>query len=879
MSVSLRSIGSRAKNASAGLRGGLGSSHLLSLLPELLAVCGIVGLIWFGIWITLVDQRGTAAKAAVRDTSNLARAFEENTERIIAGADQILLSMRAEYEREGHGFDLLEWARTQAPPDRLTAQMAVIDRNGIALASTAGNAGVSVADRQHFLFQKHSAGDDIYVSQPVFGRSSHRWSIQITRKMLDKKGEFDGIVVLSVDGYDLSQFYQTLDLQQGFIALLGLDGVVRARAPVVPHGIGAAAPELLAAAKASPSPQGSFRLRGTDDPDFSTISFRQVRSYPLIVMVGFADSQVFAHFRMLRMWLLICGGAASVMVLLFGAIWLDQRKRALLSRRALTLTLESMSEGIVMVDAAGQVPVINRRAIELLRLPEDILTGLKRGSRRVAEHSAAQVLRALANCLPVEPAREATFMHADGTLIEGHRRLLADGGMLQTIAEVTERRLAENRIRHMAHHDHLTGLGNRVLFAEQIGLALERAAHDATPFALLCLDLDGFKQINDTFGHDIGDDLLLDVATRLTDTVGPTDFVARIGGDEFLVLSQFSADAEAAKRLAWRIVDSITRPFQVAAQQLSISICVGIAICPEHGSERRTLFKHADLALYCAKAAMEVPVRVFEPHMAASRQERLLLESDLRGAVAGQRLDVHFQPQFHTANMAVVGFEALVRWTDPLRGAIRPDIFIPIAEEIGLIIPIGRYVLEQACRAAAAWPDALRVGVNVSPVQFRDAGLPTMVAEVLARTGLAPRRLELEVTEGVLIADERQALRTLQALRKLGVAVALDDFGTGYASMSYLRRFPFDRIKLDRSFVQSQVNEPRARAILDCILMLTQRLDVGVIAEGVETQEQLEILRGQGCQEVQGFLVGRPMPETAVVAFLRDDRHALTPST
>jgi EAL domain-containing protein (putative c-di-GMP-specific phosphodiesterase class I) len=262
--------------------------------------------------------------------------------------------------------------------------------------------------------------------------------------------------------------------------------------------------------------------------------------------------------------------------------------------------------------------------------------------------------------------------------------------------------------------------------------------------------------------------------------------------------------------------------------------------------------------------------------MAASRQERLSLERDLRAAVAGQLLQVQFQPQFRIGDMAVVGFEALVRWNDPVRGAVRPDIFIPIAEEIGLIVPIGRYVLEQACRAAAAWPNTLRVGVNVSPVQFRDAGLPSMVAEVLARTGLPPGRLELEVTEGVLIADERQALRTLQALRKLGVATALDDFGTGYSSMSYLQRFPFDRLKLDRSFVQSQVNDPRARAILDCVVMLTQRLDVGVIAEGVETEEQLAVLRGQGCQEVQGFLVGRPMAEAAIIPFLHDERHATT---
>jgi diguanylate cyclase (GGDEF)-like protein len=869
------SVGLRSKGALAAWLRRPTLSRVLFMLPECLALLGILGLIWLGIWMTLIDQRRNAADAAVRDTGNLARAFEENTARIIAAADQIILSIRADKAREGPMFDLLEWTRTHTSPDRLTAQIAVADRNGIALASTAGNAGVSIADRPHFLFQKQSSDDTLYISQPVFGRSSHRWSIQLTRKLLDKKGDFDGIVVLSVDCYDLSQFYQTLDLREGFIALVGTDGIVRARAPMVVDGIGAGAPHLLAAVRAANARTGALRIRDNGDSDTSTISFRQLPTYKLIVLVGFADRQVFAHYRKLRAWLLGSGTAATVVVVLFGAIWIDQRNRALQSRRALALTLDSMSEGIVMVDAAGHVPVINRRAIELLRLSQDVLPGP--GGSGSTLPSSSQILSALAACQPKESARDPAFMHADGTLIESHRRQLSDGGMLQTISEVTEQRRAAARIHHMAHHDYLTGLGNRVLLAEQIGAALEENAKDGTPFALLSLDLNGFKQINDSFGHDIGDDLLLDVATRLLDTVGPTDCVARSGGDEFIVLTQASADSEAARRLAARIVASITRPFQVAAQHLVIGISVGIAFCPADGTERRTLLKKADLALYVAKAATESPIQLFEPQMEVAYQERLSLERDLRNAVAAQRLAVEFQPQFDTATMTVVGFEALVRWHDPVRGRVRPDIFIPIAEEIGLIVPIGRFVLEQACRAATAWPESVRVGVNLSPVQFRDAGLPSMVAEVLARTGLAPSRLELEVTEGVLIGDERQAVRTFNALEKLGVGLALDDFGTGYASMGYLRRFRFDRIKLDRSFVQAQVREPKARAILECLLALCRRINLGVIAEGVETEEQLALLRRQGCEQVQGYLTGRPMEEAAIARFLRNKVEAIPP--
>lgn len=849
----------------------LGGNPFVVLAPEFVTVFGVLGLIWFGIWTTLGDQYNNAADAAVRDTTNLARAFEENTERIFAGADQTLLSLRTDYERDKGDFDLRKWVASHNPPDRLIAQMAVIDRNGMAVESTASTQRVSVADRPHFRVQQASATDAIYVSQPVLGRSSNRWTIQVTRKILDKNGAFDGIVVLSIDCFDLSQFYETLDLQQGFITLLGDDGIIRARGPMNASMIGS---KLFRGAPISsllPSHQGMLRMKNGDaDKGENTISYRQLQTYPLIVMVGFADKQVFGHFRALRRQLMLVGGGVTAVILLVGAVWVDQRKRALQSRRALGLTLENMNQGIIMIDADGQVPVVNQRALELLQLPEGRLADRYAGFIRRNRQAGHPVCQALHNSFLSQPAEHQSFVYPDGMVIEGHRQVLPDGGVVQTITDVTARRKAEDRVFHLAHFDDLTGLGNRVLLAEQIQQDLARWEQESRPFAVLCLDLDGFKKVNDTFGHDVGDELLIAVGARLSAIVGMSGFVSRIGGDEFIVLSRGQEYPQAAKALAGRLSDALKQPFPIGAQQLCISVAIGIAGCPEHGTDRISLLKNGDLALYCAKASTDRQVCVFEPQMATLLEARIALEQDLRAAVAADKLEVYFQPQFKTDTLDIVGFEALVRWNDPVRGTVGPDVFIMMAEETGLIIPIGRYVLEQACLAAMAWPSSVRVAVNISPVQFRDAGLPTLIAEVLARTGLDPARLELEVTEGVLISDERQALEILRELQALGVGMALDDFGTGYASLSYLRRFPFDRIKLDKSFVQAQVHEPKARAILDSVLMLSRRLHLGVVAEGVETAEQLAALRDQGCPEVQGYLTGRPIRQADVASFLRD---------
>jgi len=827
---------------------------VLAVAPECGAVVCLVALIWLGIWLALANQRTNLIEGAQRDSANLARALEENSARFLAGADQLLLALRSAYERRGAAFDLSGWVARENSPYWLTSRLSIIGKDGSPLAATMPGHETYFADRPYFAAQRDSTGDQMQISEPMLGRVSGRWSVALTRKIQSFAGDFAGVAVLSVDCYQLSGVYQSMDLQGGFVALAGLDGVIRARGPIIPGAIAAPLDLGEATAKVLTTGSGTIRIPGQNP---LTVSYRRLDGYPLVVMVAFGEDEVLSNFRTARRWMVAAGAAASLVVLMLGYVWVRQRKRSIASQQELALSLENMSQGLAMVDADERLRVINRRAVELLGLSPDIMASLRTGSskqRTAAERALRKTLHdrfLSADRRPGEPFSVGNLM------VEGSTTLIPDGGTVHVITDVTERYTTESRIRYMALHDHLTGLGNRALLAEETDRLIEAGA----TFAVLLLDLNGFKSVNDTFGHDVGDELLIAVARQLTRAVPATDLVARYGGDEFAILSRSPNQPDASQLLAESIADAFEGPVRVSGQELRIGASVGIASYPVNGSSRAELLRNADLAMYAAKENRAGPFRVFEPAMADAVQDRLRMEEELRAAIGTDQLYLEYQPQFRASTLDIVGFEALVRWDNPVRGRVRPDIFIPLAEETGLIVPLGRIILEQACRCALEWPENIRIAVNLSPVQFRDPRLPATVAELLATTGLAPKRLELEVTEGVLIADERQALSTLSALGEVGVGLTLDDFGTGYASLSYLSKFPFERIKLDRSFVQAQVHELRARHILESVLALSRRLGLGVVAEGVETRAQLHLLRQQNCQDIQGFLTGKPMPK------------------
>ncbi len=452
---------------------------------------------------------------------------------------------------------------------------------------------------------------------------------------------------------------------------------------------------------------------------------------------------------------------------------------------------------------------------------------------------------------------------SDGRVIElavESRALRYDGrdAHVTVAIDVTERNRTERRIRHLAWHDGLTDLPNRAALDDHLTRLIARAREAGGGFAVLCIDLDRFKQINDLHGHATGDQVLREVARRFA-KAGPNAFIARVGGDEFVAVCEAAPAASAAELLATRLHDALGEKIEISGHAFDLNLSVGLAVYPRDGADQISLLANADAALYRAKHEGRGTIRFFTAAMDKQLRERGALEQDLRSAVANNELFLEYQPQ-QSKQGQIIGFEALVRWQHPLRGRIPPSDFIPLAEESGLIVPIGEWVLREACREAASWQGTLQVAVNVSAVQFRRGNLESLVRDVLEETGIEAARLELELTEGVLVEDAPHARSVLEALKSLGVRISLDDFGTGYSSLSYLEAFPLDRIKIDRSFVIGIGRTERSLAIVRAVIGLAHGLDLPVLAEGVETAEQLATLVREGCDEMQGYLIGRPRP-------------------
>jgi diguanylate cyclase (GGDEF)-like protein len=454
---------------------------------------------------------------------------------------------------------------------------------------------------------------------------------------------------------------------------------------------------------------------------------------------------------------------------------------------------------------------------------------------------------------------------------------LPDGGWVSTHEDITERRTAERRIAHMAHHDALTGLPNRVSLGEQLARALAGAA-DARPCAVLSLDLDDFKTVNDALGYQLGDAVLRATAERLAQALPDGVLLTRLGADEFAIVLHEAGDAAATGLLAERLLRELARPLQIDGQPVLISASIGIAIAPRDGVEPDEVLRHADLALSTAKAAGGGRVALFSPGMEALVQRRRALQADLRTAIADDALSLVYQPVANLQTGQVTGFEALLRWDRPGVGRVSPAEFIPLAEENGLIVPIGEWVLRHACAEAAQWPRRLRVAVNVSAAQFRAPGLYEAVTGALATSGLGAARLELEITESAMMQNWGETAGLLQRLKALGVRVSMDDFGTGYSSLGSLRKFPFDKIKIDQAFVRELSANSTSVAIVRAIVALCGALGMATTAEGVETQAQLDILSQEGCTEVQGYLLSMPRPPAEIPALLERFEAAALPA-
>jgi diguanylate cyclase (GGDEF)-like protein len=447
----------------------------------------------------------------------------------------------------------------------------------------------------------------------------------------------------------------------------------------------------------------------------------------------------------------------------------------------------------------------------------------------------------------------------DGRVVAIHFQPLPDGGWVASHEDVTKRQQNESSIAFMAQHDSLTRLANRMLFHDRLEQAIVMSGR-GHEFAVICLDLDHFKAVNDTMGHPVGDGLLRAVADRMSCCVREGDTVARLGGDEFAIIQLDVGQPDHAQLLVSRVIDAFHAPFDIEGHQIGIGISIGVAVAPGDGTSSETLLKNADIALYHAKTEGRGSARFFEPEMDARIQIRRTLESDLRDAIRHDEFELHYQPLINLIAGEVTGFEALLRWRHPGRGLVSPADFIPVAEEMGTIVEIGEWVLRSACFEAENWPVNISVAVNLSPVQFEKGDIVATVRAALAASGLRPHRLELEITESVLLRETAGTLKALHQLRAMGITVALDDFGTGYSSLSYLRSFPFDKIKIDQSFVRDLVTNKESMSIIRAVTGLGHSLNIKTTAEGVETLDQLAMLREHGCTEAQGYLFSRPTP-------------------
>ena len=738
---------------------------------------------------------------------------------------------------------------------------------------------VNIADRGYF---KEFAADDrspLVRLAPIKSPLTGGWTTVIARKAVGPNGQFLGLVSRNISPANLERFFESVALGKGAaISMFHRDGTMLARYPHVEAMIGrsfrnAPAQQILARAD-----HGTTRLISPVDGEHRLASARALNEFPLSILATTTVASALADWREQTRSLVIAAGLVALVIgfTLFLIVrklseqHRNSERRLALEKERLDTAINNMTQGLLLYDSDARIVLCNQRYLEMYDLSADVIkpgchfrdlieyrkeTGSFPGN---VDEFVANVLRNVAQ----KRATSSILKTTDGRSIQVVNQPLANGGWVATQEDITERLRAEQQITHLAHYDALTDLPNRALFREQLVRELERATR-GEQLAVLYIDIDEFKSVNDSLGHPAGDELLKAVASRLRSCVREIDFVARLGGDEFAIVQTGIEQPDDVVDLVKRIYQAIREPYECLGHQIATDASIGIALAPDDGTDLDQLLKSADLAMYGAKADGRRTYRFFEPEMDARVKARRTLELDLRQAIADGGFELHYQPVVNLETNRIAGCEALLRWKHPVRGMISPAEFIPIAEETGLICELGDWVLATACAEATTWPPGITLSVNVSPVQFRSHAFSLKVANALATSGLSANRLELEITEAVLIRDDEAALAMLQHLRAVGVRIALDDFGVGYSSLSYLQRFPFDKIKIDRCFINDIAGADGSSSIVQAVITIARARNMTTTAEGVETEQQREMLLGFGCTEMQGYLFSpaRPVAE------------------
>jgi diguanylate cyclase (GGDEF)-like protein len=751
-------------------------------LPKLIAerrssaILGVVIIVmlWAGIFFKYAQDVRSDLKDAERTSQGFTMVFEENVLRSIDELDNVLFYLRRGIEARRGSTDYNAILHAIDIPADIIVQVSIIDAQGIMRASSAGPQPappLDLSDREHFRTQLDNKEDRLFISKPLIGRVSGKWSVQLSRRLTNADGTFGGVVVVSLDPEHFTNFYEKVDLaSSGSIALIGSDGVVRAAGGQLlglKMGQDLHGTELFARMQSRAN--HTFEQRDASTGQTRLVALRKVKGHPLWVTVSLDKDDV---------------------------------------------TASSVADLQMECIAAALLTLFTLAAMELLLRTE---AGARQKSKELE-----QTLESMAR---------------------------------------------------LASEDSLTGLMNRRGFRSALADIHTQSRTGANPldqveYAVLLLDLDRFKVINDTLGHRVGDLLLEQTAQRLQASLRSTDVLARLGGDEFAVIARYIKTRTALEDLANCLIKVVREPFDLEGYRVRTTISVGVAVSPTDGASADDLIVAADLALYAAKEHNRDSYQFYQPSMTKDLIDRRQIEVDLREAIEHNELELYYQPIVSLHDNSVTGFEALARWNHRTRGLVPPSDFIPVAEDTGMMPWLGEWALTEACSKIAQLPGHLKLAVNLSPVQFSAPDLIDVVRRALSTSGLPSNRLELEITERLLLENNEQTISMLRQLRELGISIALDDFGTGYSALGYLRKFPLDKIKIDRSFITDMATRSDQVAIIQAVLSIARALGMTVTAEGVETVVQKDFLKALGCDSAQGFLFGRPGPFERVVEII-----------